>query len=56
MSKTKKEIKLFNTWSFRDIKIMDITLENYINLKPIVPHSAKTINQWQENARALMKI
>jgi len=41
MSKTKKEIKLFNTWSFADIKIMDRTLENYINLKPIiVPHSA----------------
>lgn len=41
MSKTKKEIKLFNKWSFTDINIMDRTLENYINLKPIiVPHSA----------------
>ena len=41
MSKTKKEIKLFNKWSFSDIKIRDRTLENYINLKPIiVPHSA----------------
>ncbi|MCK4779970.1 MAG: 30S ribosomal protein S7 [Candidatus Lokiarchaeota archaeon] len=41
MSKTKKEIKLFNKWAFEDIKIKDRTLENYINLKPIiVPHSA----------------
>jgi len=41
MSKTKREIKLFDKWSFSDIKIRDRTLENYINLKPIiVPHSA----------------
>ena len=41
MSKTKKEIKLFNKWSFSGIEIMDKTLEKYINLKPIiVPHSA----------------
>ena len=41
MSKTKKEIKLFNKWAFENIKIKDRTLENYINLKPIiVPHSA----------------
>jgi len=41
MSKTKKEIKLFNRWSFNDVKIRDQTLENYINLKPIIiPHSA----------------
>ena len=41
MSKTKNEIKLFNKWSFSDIEIKDLTLENYINLKPIiVPHSA----------------
>ena len=41
MSKTKKDIKLFNKWSFEDIDIKDRTLENYINLKPIiVPHSA----------------
>ncbi len=33
-------IKLFNTWSFEGIEIRDITLENYINLKPIIiPHS-----------------
>ncbi|UCC18318.1 MAG: 30S ribosomal protein S7 [Promethearchaeota archaeon] len=41
MSKTKKEIKLFNKWSFDGIEVGDITLESYINLKPIiVPHSA----------------
>jgi len=41
MSKTKREIKLFDKWSFSDIKNRDRTLENYINLKPIiVPHSA----------------
>ncbi|MEE9377041.1 MAG: 30S ribosomal protein S7 [Candidatus Lokiarchaeia archaeon] len=41
MSKTKKDIKLFNKWPFTNIEIMDRTLENYINLKPIiVPHSA----------------
>ncbi len=41
MSKVKKEVKLFNNWSFSDIHIRDITLENYINLKLIiVPHSA----------------
>ncbi|MHA2390367.1 MAG: 30S ribosomal protein S7 [Promethearchaeota archaeon] len=41
MSKTKKEIKLFSKWSFENIEIADRTLENYINLKPIiVPHSA----------------
>ncbi len=41
MSKTKKEIKLFNTWSFENIEIRDKTIENYINLKPIIiPHSA----------------
>ncbi|MHA2183991.1 MAG: 30S ribosomal protein S7 [Promethearchaeota archaeon] len=41
MSKVKKEIKLFNRWSFENIEISDRTLENYINLKPIiVPHSA----------------
>lgn len=41
MSKTKKEIKLFNKWTFENIEIADRTLENYINLKPIIiPHSA----------------
>ncbi|MHA2399907.1 MAG: 30S ribosomal protein S7 [Promethearchaeota archaeon] len=41
MSKVKKEIKLYNRWSFENIEFSDRTLENYINLKPIiVPHSA----------------
>lgn len=41
MSKAKKEVKLFNKWAFASIKVDDITLENYVNLKPIiVPHSA----------------
>lgn len=40
MSKTSKEIKLFNTWSFEGIEISDPTLEQYINLKPlIIPQS-----------------
>ena len=41
MSKTKIDIKLFNRWSFANIDVKDRTLENYINIKPIiVPHSA----------------
>jgi len=41
MSKSKKDIKLFNEWSFDGIEINDWTLERYINLRPIiVPHSA----------------
>ncbi|MFX1312060.1 MAG: 30S ribosomal protein S7 [Promethearchaeota archaeon] len=41
MSKSKKEIKLFNRWPFDNIEIADRTLENYINLRPIIiPHSA----------------
>jgi small subunit ribosomal protein S7 len=41
MSKEKSAIKLFDRWSFEGIKINDWTLENYINLRPIiVPHSA----------------
>ncbi|MHA2006975.1 MAG: 30S ribosomal protein S7 [Promethearchaeota archaeon] len=41
MSKTKKDVKLFNRWSFENIEVRDPTLQNYINLKPIiVPHSA----------------
>lgn len=42
MSSSSKQtgIKLFNTWSFDGIDIKDLTLENYINLKPIIiPHS-----------------
>ena len=41
MSKTKKDIKLFNKWSFENIEIKDWTLESYINLRPvIIPHTA----------------
>jgi small subunit ribosomal protein S7 len=41
MSKKKSEIKLFNNWSFEGIEINDVTMEKYINLKPIIiPHSA----------------
>lgn len=41
MSKTKNEIKFFNKWSFNNVTVRDRTLENYINLKPIIiPHSA----------------
>lgn len=41
MSKTKNEIKFFNKWSFDNVIVRDQTLENYINLKPIIiPHSA----------------
>jgi small subunit ribosomal protein S7 len=41
MSKTKNEIKLFNKFSYENIKIRDPTLTNYINLKHvIIPHSA----------------
>ena len=41
MSKAKKEIKLFNRWSFVNVTVRDRTLENYVNLKPIIiPHSA----------------
>ena len=36
MSKTKKQIKFFNKWSFENIDLRDRTLENYINLKPII--------------------
>ena len=39
-SANQSDIKLFNTWSFDGIEIKDFTLENYINLKPIIiPHS-----------------
>lgn len=41
MSKVKKEVKLFDEYSFEGIEINDWTLENYINLRPIIiPHSA----------------
>jgi len=41
MSKAKRDVKLFDKWSYKDIEIQDWTLEKYINLKPvIIPHSA----------------
>jgi len=36
MSKSKLDVKLFNKWSFENIEVRDFTLENYINLKPII--------------------
>jgi small subunit ribosomal protein S7 len=40
MSKEKTDIKLFNIWPFDNIEVKDVTLANYINLKPIIiPHS-----------------
>ncbi|MFB3888169.1 MAG: 30S ribosomal protein S7 [Candidatus Bathyarchaeia archaeon] len=34
------EIKLFQKWSFRDIKVNDLGLQRYLNLTPMVaPHS-----------------
>ena len=35
-----QEIKLFQKWSFKDIKVQDIGLQRYLNLTPMVtPHS-----------------
>lgn len=35
-----QEIKLFQKWSFKDIKVEDIGLQRYLNLTPMVtPHS-----------------
>ena len=34
------KVRLFNRWSFKGIKIDDISLEHYLNLRPIiVPHT-----------------
>ena len=60
MSKTKSEIKLFNTYPFDDVKIDDFTLENYINLKPIiVPHSCGRHEHrrfWKSNISVVEKL
>jgi small subunit ribosomal protein S7 len=60
MSKTKSEIKLFNTYTFNDVKIDDFTLENYINLKPIiVPHSCGRHEHrrfWKSNISVVEKL
>ena len=35
-----QEIKLFQKWSFKDVKVVDIGLQRYLNLTPMVaPHS-----------------
>jgi small subunit ribosomal protein S7 len=37
---TQTEIKLFQKWSFKDIKVTDIGLQRYLNLTPMTaPHS-----------------
>ena len=38
--KTVQEIRLFNRWSFEGIEVKDLSLQNYVNLTPvIIPHS-----------------
>jgi len=32
------EVKLFDKWSFSEVTVTDLGLQNYINLKPIVVH------------------
>ncbi len=40
MSTAQNEIKLFQKWSFKDIKVEDVGLQRYLNLRPMVaPHS-----------------
>jgi small subunit ribosomal protein S7 len=40
MSTAKQEIKLFQKWSFQDIKVQDVGLQRYLNLTPMTtPHS-----------------
>jgi small subunit ribosomal protein S7 len=40
MSIPQNEIKLFQKWSFKDAKVVDIGLQRYLNLTPMVaPHS-----------------
>lgn len=39
-TKTIEDIKLFQKWTFKDIKVVDIGLQRYLNLTPMVaPHS-----------------
>ncbi|MHA1675464.1 MAG: 30S ribosomal protein S7 [Promethearchaeota archaeon] len=38
--RTNAEIKLFNRWTFEGVEVHDISMQNYINLQPIIiPHS-----------------
>jgi small subunit ribosomal protein S7 len=40
MSTQQQEIKLFQKWPFKDIKVQDIGLQRYLNLTPLTtPHS-----------------
>jgi small subunit ribosomal protein S7 len=40
VSAAKQEIKLFQKWSFQDIKVEDLGLQRYLNLTPMTtPHS-----------------
>jgi small subunit ribosomal protein S7 len=40
MSTAQTEVKLFQKWSFKDIKVQDVGLQRYLNLRPMVaPHS-----------------
>ncbi len=39
-TQTSEDIKLFQKWTFKDIKVVDIGLQRYLNLTPMVaPHS-----------------
>ena len=39
-AKQEKDIRLFDKWTFKDIKVKDVGLERYISLKPVIaPHS-----------------
>ena len=39
-TQTIEDIKLFQKWTFKDIKVVDIGLQRYLNLTPMVaPHS-----------------
>jgi small subunit ribosomal protein S7 len=40
MSKVTEKIRLFNRWSFEGVEVKDLSLQNYVNLTPIIiPHS-----------------
>jgi small subunit ribosomal protein S7 len=40
MSSQQQEIKLFQKWSFKDVKVVDVGLQRYLNLTPMTtPHS-----------------
>ena len=49
MSQFATEVKLFGRWSFEDVEVKDISLEDYIACKPkyaqFIPHSA---GRWQK--------